>query len=403
MDPFNSRYIRNEKRWLWIDYDKGISILLVGYGHCLDTLEGHGLNLEGYPFFNYIGTFLYGFRMPMFFIVSGLLVARSLNKKGLGGYVGDRTNNILYPLMVWGIIETTLQLVMGKVTHNTVSPMNYLNLIINPRDTGHFWYLNALFCIGVIYALLRTVLKLKPYMQLIFGAVLYSISAYIYKYHIPVGLFADICEYYIFFALGDVITKVMLDENNIKKFASWVYFFPLMAAFIGVQYYFTQFNIKITPDGRSYVEHQMPFIFFFEALLGCIMSVNISFLLQRYQKLAFLRIVGYHSLFIYCVQIIFMTISRFVFVNGLHITYVPALIPLVWASGTILPIFFYNFCLRYGMWWLYTYRKPAKAVEYLKKNNIFSFGFRKREAIYVSAEKPAGHEKVVKIEEARAL
>src|SRR4051812_18558439 len=184
MDPFNSRFILKEKRWLWIDYDKGISIILVGYGHCYATLKDHGLALDNYPFFNYIGVFLYGFRMPLFFIVSGLLVARSLNKKGLNSYIGDRTNNILYPLLIWGFLEITLQIVAAKFTHFTNrddgGTINYLNLLINPRQTGHFWYLNALFCIGVIYATLRTKLKLKPYIQLLLGLGMYAISGYIH-------------------------------------------------------------------------------------------------------------------------------------------------------------------------------------------------------------------------------
>jgi hypothetical protein len=72
-------------------------------------------------------------------------------------------------------------------------------------------------------------------------------------------------------------------------------------------------------------------------------------------------------------QIIVMAIARIVLQNFLHITYVPALVILIWSSGIILPVFFYNFCLRYNLWWLYTFRKPEKQVEYLRKTNIFSF------------------------------
>src|ERR1700712_1378303 len=120
MDPFNSKFILKEKRWLWIDYDKGISIILVGFGHCMAALEGHAADLSAYPGWTYFGTFFYGFRMPLFFIISGLLVGRSLKKKGLNGYVGDRTNNILYPLLIWGIIEITLQIVAATFTKFTL-------------------------------------------------------------------------------------------------------------------------------------------------------------------------------------------------------------------------------------------------------------------------------------------
>src|ERR1700750_1169591 len=149
MDPFNAGFILREKRWLWIDYDKGISILLVGYGHCYGTLMGYGLPLDPHSFFNYFGVFFFGFRMPLFFIVSGMLVSRSFRKKGPGNYIAERINNILYPLLIWGFLEVTLQILLTNFTHLTnyghIGPKTYLYLLISPEKTGHFWYLNALF------------------------------------------------------------------------------------------------------------------------------------------------------------------------------------------------------------------------------------------------------------------
>lgn len=377
MDLFNSKFILKEKRWLWVDYDKGISIILVGYGHCMSALEGHVMDMQAYPFFTYFGTFFYGFRMPLFFIISGLLVGRSLNKKGLSNYIGDRANNILYPLLIWGIIEITFQIIAARFTnfsiHNDVSPAKYLKLITDPRQTGHFWYLNALFCIGVIYASIKSIIKLKPVWQVLLGLFLYSVSAYLNIHDQRAGFLNDVFEYYFFFALGDLISNVMLDDKNIQRFSSWKIFFPLLAAFVIIQYYFTQINLKPSVYGDRFVELKMPFFFLTEALVGCTTSVSFSFLLQKYKLFTWIRLVGYHSLFIYCMQIIVMTFARIFFQSLLHINYTPALILLVWSSGIILPIFFYNFCLSYNLWWLYTFRKPEKQVEYLKDTNIFSF------------------------------
>jgi fucose 4-O-acetylase-like acetyltransferase len=376
MDPFNSKFILKEKRWLWIDYDKGISIMLVGYGHCLDALNGHA-DLSGYPFFSYIGTFLYGFRMPLFFIVSGLLISRSLNKKGVNGYVSDRTNNILFPLLVWGFIEISMQIIAARftnLTHNDgVGPTSYFNLLIDPRQTGHFWYLNALFCIGVIYAVIKSTLKLKPLAHVLLGLGFFCASAYIHVNDINAGFLTDVFEYYFFFALGDLISNVMLDEKNIKRFSSWKIFFPLLAAFLTTQYFATKINVQSSSYGNDLVEHKLPFFYLFQALIGCAISINFSFLLQKYKVFTWIRIVGYHSLFVYCMQVIVMTLARIFFQNFLHITYIPVLIMLVWSSGIVLPIFLYNLCLRYNLWWLYTYKKPARAVEYLRNTNIFSF------------------------------
>ncbi len=355
--------------------------MLVGFGHCMAALEGHAADLSAYPGWNYFGTFFYGFRMPLFFIISGLLVGRSLKKKGLNGYVGDRTNNILYPLLIWGIIEITLQLFAASYTsftHNAIGPDRYLKLITDPRQTGHFWYLNALFCIGAIYATLKATLKLKPYVQVILGLVLYSVSAYIHVNDLNAGFLTDVSEYYFFFALGDLISNVMLDDKNIKSFSSWKVFVPLLVAFVIIQYYFTQINLRPSIYGDRFVEQKMPFFFLVEALVGCTTSVAFSFLLQKYKLFTWIRIVGYHSLFIYCMQIIVMTFARIFFQSFLHISYTPALIMLVWTSGIVLPIFFYNFCLKFNLWWLYTYKKPGKQVDYLRSTNIFSF--RRQEA-----------------------
>jgi fucose 4-O-acetylase-like acetyltransferase len=376
MDPFNSQFILKEKRWLWIDYDKGISIMLVGYGHCLDTLNGHS-DLSAYPFFNYIGSFLYGFRMPLFFIISGLLVGKSLNKKGLSGYISDRTNNILFPLLVWGFIEISMQIIAARFTHftnnETVGASRYLLLLLDPRQTGHFWYLNALFFIGVIYAFVRSVLKLKPAFHVLLGFAFYSISAYIHVNNINAWLLTDILEYYFFFSLGDLISHIMLDENNIKRFSSWRSFVPLLAVFSVTQYFATKITIEQYHGIDGVIEQKMPFFYLLQALVGCTISINFSFLLQKYKVFTWIRIVGFHSLFVYCMQIIAMTLARIFFQSFLHITHVPALIILVWASGIVLPIFFYNFCLKYKLWWLYTYKKPVKQVEYLQKTKIFSF------------------------------
>ncbi|WP_295711869.1 acyltransferase family protein [Mucilaginibacter sp.] len=376
MDPFNAAFIRQEKRWKWIDYDKGISIILVGYGHCYETLKDHGLALDKYPFFNYIGVFLYGFRMPLFFIISGLLIAKSLNKKGLATYIGNRSNNILWPLFVWGVIQVTLQIIMNHFTHNGFTPVDYFNLIINPRRTGIFWYLNALYCIGVIYAFLHVKLKVPALAQVAIGALLYSLFPLMYS--LKAGLFTDIFEYYLFFALGDLLSKVMLDSRRIEIYTSWRFFVPLLISFVVIQYYCTPTNLQASDLGIRNIEINKPYLFFLQAAIGCALSINCSFFLQKLNILSFLRIVGYHSLYIYCAQIIVMTVMRIICLSLLHITFVPVLILVIWVSGIVLPIFFYNFCLRYGFWWLFSYKKPVKQIDYIKSAALFGFANNKK-------------------------
>lgn len=360
MNIFNSEVILSKKRWVWIDSDKGISILLVGFGHCLLVLRDHGLNLNDYPTINYISLFLYGFRMPLFFIISGIFIASGLKRKGVNGYVANRADTILYPLILWGIIEITLQIITARYTYNGITPMYYVYLLIDPRKTGHFWYLNTLFCIGIIYAWLRGTFKVKPWIQVVIGGVLYLISAYLHVNEINGGFLTDICEFYLFFSLGDLISNTLLKEENVKRFASLKVFFCLLVVFLFIQYHFARINLHGGPDGINYVERKMPFFFLLEALIGCTISINFSFLLQKYNALSFLRVIGFHSLFIYCMQIIVMTITRVVLVNIFKITYIPVLVFTIWVSGIAIPMLFYNLCMKLNIWWLFTFRKPEK-------------------------------------------
>ncbi|MDB5110836.1 MAG: acyltransferase [Mucilaginibacter sp.] len=364
MDVFNSQFILSKKRWNFIDSDKGISIFLVGFGHCLAVLQNHQLNLDSYPLINYLSVFLYGFRMPLFFIISGIFISSGLKRKGLHGYVSTRADTILYPLMIWGFIEISFQLITAKYTHNGITAMNYLNLFIDARKTGHFWYLNTLFFIGVIYAFLKSRLHIKPVLQVILGLILYYISAYIHINNLNAGFITDICEFYLFFAIGDLISNVVLKQENVDRFSSFKIFFPLLVVFLIMQYRFAALNSNGGPDGINYVEHKMPLFFLVEALIGCTISLNVSFLMQKYNVFKFLRVIGFHSLFIYCMQIIVMTIARVVLLNVLKITYVPVLIVTIWLSGIFIPVIFYNLCMRYNIWWLFTYRKPGEKIMY---------------------------------------
>jgi len=362
MEIFNAKSILREKRWVWIDSDKGISIILVGFGHCLSILQNRGLALDSYPAITYLSVFLYGFRMPLFFIVSGVFISGGLKKKGVTGYSVYRANTILYPLLIWGFIEISISLITSRFTNNGTTPMSYINLLLDARKTGHFWYLNALFAISVLYAITRAWLKINPVKQFILGLVLYAISAYIHINGLNAGSLTDIFEYYLFFSIGDLISNTVLNQANVERFASFKIFFPLLVVFLILQYQFTSYNMHGGPDGINYVEHKMPIFFLIEALVGCTISVNFSFLLQKYNALKFLRVIGFHSLYIYCMQIIIMTAARVVLVNVLKISHVPFLVAAIWTSGVAIPILIYNFCMQFKMWWLFTFKRPKNKV-----------------------------------------
>jgi fucose 4-O-acetylase-like acetyltransferase len=366
-DIFNTNFILQEKRFVWLDYDKGISIILVAYGHSYFTLLDHNVNMNAYPIINYIGTFLWGFRMPLFFIVSGTLISRSLEKRGLLAYLVNRSNNILYPLLIWGTVGISISLIGSRDIDTALH--NFLNLIIAPRQLGPLWYLNALFFIGIIYSILKSKLKVSPYIQLIIGAILFSLAGYFEINNINTGMITDVCEFYIFFALGDTISKFFFNDYYVKRFTSWKIFVPLAVLFVIFQYICAGYNLHGGIDGINFVQHKLPWLYLVEALIGCAVSISFSFLLQKYRWFSFLRVVGYHSLFIYCMQIITMNVIR-VGLGMLKVTNVPLLFLLVWGLGVLIPIFIYNICLKINVWWLFTFKKPMQHYDFVQQAEL---------------------------------
>lgn len=367
MKFFNSNYILSNKRFGWIDYDRGISIILVTFRHCFENIERSGIDLKNYPYLGYTDVFLSGFRMPLFFIASGIFVSASLRKRGLSSYIENRLKTILYPMLVWGVIQISMQMFFSSYANSDVGPINYLYLIIDPRTTGQFWYLNALFCVGVLYSFLKVKMKFKLKYQVLFGLLLYFGGSYLRYKNIYLGFLMDILEYYIFFVLGDAVATFMMGEKGKKVFSSWKLFLPLFIAFCVIQYFFTQINLK---NGDYFVEHSMPLFFLLVAIVGCAFSIAISFSLRKLQIMSFLRVVGFYSVHIYCIQIIAMSFVKIILIKVFGITNGLLLVALVWPCGVLLPMVFYNIGLRLNLWWIFNLKYPEEEIKYIAEEKM---------------------------------
>ena len=145
--------IMKRPRQTWIDYARGIAIILVLYRHVFEGIKNSGLPVLEYAFLEQANILFFSFRMPLFFIVSGIFVAGSLYKRGFGKFVETKARTILYPYFLWGIIQITLQIIMSNWVNSQRTAADYLLLFYLPRGLEQFWYLYALFNVSVLYAL----------------------------------------------------------------------------------------------------------------------------------------------------------------------------------------------------------------------------------------------------------
>jgi len=205
-------------------------------------------------------------------------------------------------------------------------------------------------------------LKLTNLQHLAVALVFYGIGGYLHAIKTGAFIFTDVFHYYLFFAIGDNISHFVLNKDKAKYFTEPRYVFPVFVLFLVTHYFFTKINLRHNQD--YYIEHYMPLFFLVVALTGCCFVVQISFLLEKTGFLKFLRVVGYHSLFIYVMHLIVLAATRALLVHVFDISSVPLLLSAGILMGITLPIIIYNILSKAGVWWLFSLKKPVDELNY---------------------------------------
>src|SRR5688572_29549261 len=128
------------ERLNWVDSAKGISIILVVMMYSVFNV---GQDSEGVGFFHYVIVFSTPFRMPEFFLISGLFLDQVL-ARNWRAYADRRVVHYLYFYSLWAVIHIVL-----KVGIMSADPLNagtdLLWAIVEPYGVLWFIYLLAAF------------------------------------------------------------------------------------------------------------------------------------------------------------------------------------------------------------------------------------------------------------------
>lgn len=342
------------ERQTWIDYAKGIAIVLVLYRHTFEGIKNSGISIKDYLSLEYANIIFFSFRMPLFFIVSGIFVAGSLEKRGLKSFTGTKIRTILYPYFLWGILQITLQLLFSKYVNSHRTIGDYLYLLYLPREVEQFWYLYALFNVTILYVFVKEKLKITPVQAIGIGVILYYLSAIAYQKDIIIGFLGDILHYYLFFAIGDAFSRFIRDRNNIKYFESWKLTAFLLIPFIITQVYFLKENMLFPEKEYEYVEYFQPFTYILIALSGCVFIINLTFILQKNKVAKWILILGRHSLYIYVAHVMVLASVRILCTKAFGIYNVPVLLLIGTVAGLSVPVLLYKLSERFNCKWLFS-------------------------------------------------
>ncbi len=345
---FNSSVLQ-KSRLAWVDYLRGIAIVLVVYRHVLLGIQNSGMAIP--PGYLDANIMFFSFRMPLFFILSGIFISGSLAKKSLGRIIYSKFELLLYPYLIWATIQITIQLFASQWTNAQRTPKDYLDILYQPMNIDQFWYLPALFNTTVVYLLTKTKLKLHGWMQILFGLALFFLSPFCRK----VSMMSTWMEFYIFFAIGDTISFIFFSEKFQTFLKNRFTLLILLPFFIATQFYYL--HLYNTSPG-----HDVNLALFLPiALFGCLTMCALAYRLQSWNVLRFLRVLGYHSLYIYVMHVIVAAFVRVILtrVFGLHEPIALLFIGIVLAAT--IPVMIYNlFIFEKPLFFLFTlHRYPT--------------------------------------------
>lgn len=144
--------LNSPKRVGWIDFSKGGAIILVVFGHVSQGIE-HSTRVAPLPIHHSAETIIYSFHMPAFFLISGILLSRSVFKPA-PAFLRGIFATLVWPYLVWSIIGLAIGSYFSQFyQHPLVFSWSTLpSLVWNP---GGFWFLYVLALAEMVVLLAR--------------------------------------------------------------------------------------------------------------------------------------------------------------------------------------------------------------------------------------------------------
>lgn len=136
----------DKKRLLYVDYAKGYGMLMIVLGHVGQC----------FPASHQFISYFISYHVPLFFIISGVLVAHRNREEKWGVFISKKYHSLVIPYIYFSLFNSALKLsvlaIAGKLTTD-VFKTEMIDLLI--LGNGTVWFLSALFGAEVLFWLIR--------------------------------------------------------------------------------------------------------------------------------------------------------------------------------------------------------------------------------------------------------
>ena len=281
----------------WVDYAKASGVVLVVYGHVARGINNAGIKIPE-KLYVLADSIIYSFHMPLFFFLSGLFFYNSFSKRGGINLVSSKINTIVYPYIIWSILQGIMEASLSKYTNGNVSYSDVLTLLWSPR--AQFWFLYALFIAFCVATIIYSIFSKK-----VTGFV-FLLSAILYVYQSALSkniLIGFILDNFVFFAFGILFSFHARNEQLSN---------PLTVSLLASAFVIGQFLFHDTL-GLHYTDKGLASLVL--AILSIVFVISLSSWLSKRPSELFIY-VGTSSMAIYLMHILACSGTR-IFLNHL--------------------------------------------------------------------------------------
>ena len=318
----------SSKRLAWVDLAKGMSIILVVMMY---AAYNTGTHTGSVGFLHYVIAFATPFRMPEFFLISGLFLSTVIARPWRR-YSDRRFVHYMYFYVLWAFIMIALK--VGIFARDPIAMVADLaRAIVQPYGVLWFVYMLGLFAIAAkLLWQFRT-----PHWLVIAVATGLQIAPINVSSYIVTQFSAYFVFFYIGYAFAPQIFRVAgwVAENQKKAIAALAVWFVVNGLLVFLP------SFELLPDETRMGFAAFPPLHFLLGVAGPVAICTFSVVLMDRPCTGWLRWIGAHSLVIYLAFTIPMSIFREIAMNTGLITKTGPLSLAVFVVALTTPIIFY--------------------------------------------------------------
>ncbi len=280
-----------KRRIEWVDIAKGITILLVVFGHGLQGIisSSHLTLFSKNSSLVLVDKIIYGFHMPLFFFLSALFTGFLYRRYQT--VIIQKVKRLLVPYFVWSFITAFFMQIASKYTNAGLGIKDFILSPIIPFS--EYWFLYVLFFIFMLYLLVKSIFSTKAKQIVLFIAIVLLI----FKPIMPdIWIMSKISQNLIFFAIGSYFFDIFVSKTKInlqKAMITTFLFITVNVGYIWLLYY----NNKLI----------LTYYWYFTALIGITWITSLSMFISDHllnKITVFLKYCGRNTMPIYVMHLI---------------------------------------------------------------------------------------------------